>query len=216
MTDDPRPCCEGADEPNAERETSAGHWIEETSVLDAELPQDMQSALGRFRGLGSVDTLGEWAGEVHRHVGGGSIGIEDLCLTGERTAHRGTMDGDRYRFACFYDAVILAALSDRPVDIRTESPAGNVIEARAVGSTDLKATPEEAVFSFGIEKSTEPVSDDGPSLEHGYTSICPYVKAFPNLEAYDRWAKRFSAATVAMPLAGATELAAELVGEPPE
>lgn len=210
MTDDPCPCCSGTDELDAETGTSAGQWIGDVSVLDAELPRDLQSALGRFLGSESVDTLREWTTELRHHVGG-SISVEELCLTSEQTDHWGTVDSDRYFFACFYDAVILAAISDRPVDIHTVSPGGNVIEARAIGDDELTVTPEEAVFSFGIEKTVDSPSDDGPTLEHGYASICPYVKAFPDLEAYERWAKRVPAATIAMPLAGATELAAELV-----
>ena len=210
MTDEPCPCCGGADELNVENETSAGQLIGDVSVLDAELPRDLRLALGRFLGSESIDTLREWTTEVRYHVGG-SISIEELCLTSEQTEHWGTVDSDRYYFACFYDAVILAAVSDRPVDILTVSPGGNVIEARAIGSNELTVTPEEAVFSFGIEKTVNSPSDDGPTLEQGYASICPYVKAFPDLEAYERWAKRVPAATIAMPLAGATELAAELV-----
>jgi hypothetical protein len=215
MTDEPCPCCGDVDEPSAETETSAGQWIGEDSVLDAELPWGLRVALGRFLGSESIETLGEWASEVRQHVGG-SISIEELCLTSEQTEHWGTVDGDRYYFACFYDAMILAALSDQPVDIHTLSPTGDTIEARAIGSSELTVAPEEAVFSFGIEKTVEPSSDDSPTLEQGYASICPYIKAFPDLVAYERWAERVPAATVAMPLAGATELAAELVRGAPE
>lgn len=215
MSDDQCPCCGSVDALHTENETSADRWIGGGSVLDADLPRDLRLALGQFLGLESIDTLGEWTSEVRHHVGG-SISIEELCLTSEQTEHWGTVDGDRYYFACFYDAVILAALSDRPVDIHTVSPAGDIIEARAIGSSELTVAPEESVFSFGIEKSVELSSDDSPSLEQGYASICPYVKAFPDFVTYERWAKRAPAATVAMPLAGATELAAELVRGAPE
>lgn len=210
MTDDACPCCGNVGEQNAERETSAGQWIGDVSVLDVELPRDLQLALGQFLGSKSIDTLGEWATELRQHVGG-SISIEELCLSSDQTDHWGSVDGDQYYFACFYDAVILAALSDRSVDIHTESPDGEVIEAHATGSSDLTVTPEGAVFSFGIERTVDSPSGDGPTLEQGYASICPYVKAFSDFGAYERWAKRVPAATVAMPLSGATELAAELV-----
>ncbi|WP_101297967.1 organomercurial lyase [Halegenticoccus soli] len=215
MTDEPCPCCGNVDELASEIETSAGQWIREESVLDTELPRGMRVALGRFLGSDSIETLGEWACEVRQHVGG-SISVEELCLSSEQTEHWGIVDGDQYYFACFYDAVILAALSDQPVDIHTVSPAGDTIEAHAIGSSELTVAPEEAIFSFGIEKTVEPSSDDSPTLEQGYASICPYVKAFPNFAAYERWAKRVPATTVAMPLAGATELAAELVRRAPE
>lgn len=212
MVDDTCPCCGGADERKAESGAPRGRLIADDSPLDAELPRELRSALGRFLGVDSVDTLGEWAGEVRHHVGGGSIGLEELCLSGDETEHRGRVDGKRYYFECFYDAVILAALSDRPVDIRTRSPDGTVIEARAVGTDELTVRPSETVFSFGIDETVGTVADDeGPSLERGYAAICPYVKAFPTPEAYDRWAESVPAATVAMPLTGATDLAAELI-----
>lgn len=212
MTDDPCSCCSGTGESNPGTETSSGRWLGDTDVLDTELHRDLSVALGRFLGTEPINTLGEWATEVRHHVGG-SISIEELCLMSEQTEHVGIVDGDRYYFACFYDAVILAALSDHPVDIRTVSPGGDRINARAIGTDDLVVTPEEAVFSFGIQRNVARPSDDGPTLEQGYASICPYVKAFPNLEAYDRWRRRVPAATVAMPLDGTTELAAELVGD---
>lgn len=215
MKDDGCPCCQSATESTSGHDRSTGHWLGTTSVLDTELPRDVQSALGRFLGTEPVETLGVWADEVRRRTGDGSISIEELCVTDEETVHRGIVDGYRYDFACFYDAVILAALSDEPVDIRTKSPNDEVIEALAVGSTELTVTPDGAVFSFGIEHDVEPPADDGPTLEHGYASICPYVKAFPDSDAYERWAKRTPAATVAMPLAGATELAEALVKDPP-
>lgn len=215
MTDAPCPCCGGADELNVETETSAGQWIGDASVLDTELPRELRLTLGRFLGSESVDTLGEWTTEVRNHVGG-SISIKELCLTSEQTEHWGIVDGDRYYFECFYDAVILAALSERPVDIHTVSPGGDSIEAQATGSSELTVIPEDALFSFGIERTVDPPSGDGPTLEDGYASICPYVKAFPSLEAYERWAKRVPAATIAMSLGGATELAAALVSRTSE
>jgi hypothetical protein len=137
------------------------------------------------------------------------MSLEALCHTDEETGHWGEMDGERYHFACFYDAVIMAAIADEPVDIHTESPDGDVIEAHSLGGVDLSVTPESAVFSFGI--STDVVTgDDGPTLQDGYQAVCPYVKAFPNREDYEAWAETVDAATVAMPLVGATELARAL------
>jgi len=200
-------------DPTVEGGPSPDRWLAGPDVLDAELPPDAQAALGRFLGSDPVGTLGEWADALRDQVGG-RIRIEDLCLTDEPTPHWGTVDGDRHHFACFYDAVILAAIEDRPVDIRTESPGGAVIEAHAVGGTDLAVTPEEAVFSFGIDEAVDPPGEDGPTLERGYAAICPYVKAFPDVEAYERWAERVPAATVATPLAGATDLAGTLAADP--
>ncbi|PGF16056.1 alkylmercury lyase [Natrinema sp. CBA1119] len=211
MGDDPCPCDSATDGQADEPESTSDRWIPETPVLEAPLPSDVRAALGRLLGEEAIETLAEWCTEIRRRTGGGPIAVDDLCHTGEETAHRGETDGKRYYFRCFYDAVILSALAETPVAIRTESPGGAVIEARAVGTTELTVTPETAVFSVGVDETVALPPDDGPSHSTIYAAVCPYVRAFPDLEAYERWATTVPAATVAMPLAGATELAAELV-----
>ena len=201
----------GAETQETDSERSSDRWLEGSDVLDAQLPDGLQSAFERFVGRESVDTLGEWVTEIRRLTGGGSIAVEQLCHANEETEHWGAVDGERYYFQCFYDAVILAAFEERPVDIHTVSPGGTVVEARAVGSDELSVTPEEAVFSLGIGIDARERSDGSPTVQDGYAEICPYVKAFPDREAYERWAEEVPAATVATPLAGATEVAGALV-----
>lgn len=211
MPEDSCPCCGDSIKTTAETGSATEQRQIDDSVLTTELPAELRSTLGRFLGTDSVDTLGGWVAAVRYHIDGDSVTIDELCVTADETEHWGMVDDERYYFACFYDAVILAALVDRPVNIRTKSPNGTVIEVRAVGSDALTVTPTEAVFSFGIDTTVEPPNGDGLSLERGYAAICPYVKAFPNRDAYERWDETVSAATVAMPLSGATELAAALV-----
>jgi hypothetical protein len=86
-----------------------------------------------------------------------------------------------------------------------------VIEADAAGTDQLQVTPEEAVFSFGVDESVEPPDEDGPSNATVYSAVCPYVRAFPDENAYEEWAASAPAATVALPLSGATDVAEALV-----
>jgi hypothetical protein len=192
-------------------EPTTGRWLADDHALDAELPEEVGTALGRILGEESVGTLDEWLTEVRRRVGGGSIAVADLCHADEETGHWGEMDGETYHFQCFYDAVVLSALAESPVDIRTESPDGTVIEATATGTTDLTMTPESAVFSFGVAESVDPPADGEPTHADVYAAVCPYVRAFPDVDAYEEWAETVPAVTVAMPLAGATEVAEKLV-----
>ena len=205
-----RRCC-GSESPETDRRRDTDQWIDEVNVLDAQLPEELRSALGRFVGKESIDTLGEWATEIRRLTGGGAIDVDHLCHTDTETEHWGDAGDERYYFQCFYDAVILAAAEERPVDIHTVSPGGTVVEARAVGSDELSVTPEEAVFSLGISTNAHEKSGGNPTLQDGYAAICPYVKAFPDHEAYKQWAETVPAATVVMPLAGATDVASALV-----
>jgi hypothetical protein len=208
--DDTVECC-GLDTDETGSRPPADTWLDDSAVLDTQLPPELQTELGRFVGKESLDTLEEWASDIRRLTGGGSIAVDDLCHASEETDHWGTVDGEQYHFRCFYDAVILAALENRPVDIHTVSPDGTVIDARAVGSDELSVAPAEAVFSFGIATDAYERSGGDPTLQDGYAAICPYVRAFPDNEAYERWATEVPAATVAMPLAGATALAGALV-----
>jgi len=206
-------CCNATDGEETEIESTTDRWIGESSALDAELPDDVGALLGRVLGGEPAETLNDWLTEVRRRTGGGSIAVADLCHADEETGHRGEMDGETYHFQCFYDAVALSGLAETPVDIRTESPDGAVIEARATGTSDLTVTPEEAVFSFGVDEAAAAPENREAVVEDVYAAVCPYVKAFPNREAYERWAETVPAATVAMPLAGATEIASRLVEE---
>lgn len=208
--DDACACCRAAVGRDPAGGSTTDRWIPDSPVLDVSLPGELQASLGRLLGTGPVETLGEWVIEVRRRTGGGPIGTDDLCHADTETGHRAEVDGETYHFLCFYDAVILAALAERPVDIRTESPGGAVIVGRAAGTTDLTVVPENAVFSFGVGNPAQPPTGGAPSPVDVYESVCPYVRAFPHPDAYKQWAATVPAETVAMPLSGATEVAAAL------
>lgn len=216
MARDTCDCCD-AEETRATDETAtagadggvAERVLSGESPLDDPLPADLGRALGDRLRVGRVRTLRAFAEGVREHVGG-PVATDDLCHAPDPTPHWGERDGERHHFVCFYDAVVLAALSDRPVDVRTESPGGTVVEARAVGGEELRVDPEEAVFSVGCAADFPAVGE--PSTHEVYDAVCPYVRAFPNVAAYDRWRRTAPAPTVAAQLDGATELAAALVG----
>jgi len=192
---------------------SEGELIEtnaDTSALAVRLPDDVQGALERLLHGGSVQTLGDWVDEVRERTGGGSIAIEDLCHEQEETEHWGDIDGQRYYFTCFFDAVVLAALTDERVELESESPEGTTIEATATNGGDLRVDPPGTLVSFGVATTEALVPDDEPTREDVYSSMCPVVKAFPSPQSYERWSRTVPAATVAMPLEDATDIAAAL------
>lgn len=183
-----------------------------TSPVDDELPDDLQNALGEFLGTGRIETLKDWVDEIRHRTddAGEAISNDDLCHVGEETPHRADVDGERYHFRCFYDAVVLSTLIDAPVGIHTETPTGETVEMRADGPEGLEVEPPSAVFSFGIPEVPLEAPDD-PTHEEVYGAVCPNVRAFTDRSGYERWADEVDAVTVAAPLRGATELAEALV-----
>lgn len=218
MSDQACDCCslnrsgtDGASEP--ESGPPVDRWIGDESVMEQPLPDDVRTAMGRFFGVTSITTLEDWVAEIRRQTGDSEpIRKEDLCHADGRTTHWAELDGTRYDFRCFYDAVVLAELASRPVDIHTTSPNGTDIEARATGDGKLTATPSSAVVSFGIA-TDESFSPDKPTLEDAYAAICPSVNAFPTRDAYEQWAAQTPAATVGMPLSAGIDVATGLVGD---
>lgn len=209
--------CEGDDEKEQKekddgREESDGEnadrWIDD-GALETELPEDLQEALGGFLGTEPIETLDEWVEEIHARVEDEAVAVEDLCHVDEESPHWGEVDGERYGFRCFYDAVVLSALTDSPAEIRTETPTGETIKAHADGVDKLEVSPPDAIFSFGIE--TDADGEEEPSHEDMYSVVCPYVRAFVDKEEYEQWEENVEAVTVAAPLEDATELARRLV-----
>lgn len=187
-------------------------WLGGDDPLAAPLPADVRAGMERLLPGESVATLADWVDALRRVAAdGGPIGVDDLCHADGETPHRGTLHGETHHFQCFFDAVALAELADAPVDIRTESPGGTVVEARASGDGDLSVTPDDAVVSFGARRDVDP-SDGDPTLGDAYATICPAVKAFPDRAAYERWAADTPAATVAMPLSAGLGVARALTG----
>ncbi|WP_254822154.1 organomercurial lyase [Haloglomus halophilum] len=186
-------------------------WLTERPVLDAGLPADLTTAATEFYGVGPVETLRDFA-EASRAVAGGSVEVTDLCHVEGDSPHRAVTGEETYSFRCFYDGVALARLQSEPVELRTESPGGAVVELEVAADGSVAVTPEDAAMSFGIAPAAGTLDDD-PSPEAVFEAVCPWVKAFPSREAYEGWAAATAAPTVGLPLAEGTPVAAELVAE---
>lgn len=184
---------------------------ESSSVLDVELHDELQTALEQFLNGSTITTLNDWVAEIRNRTGGGGIAIDDLCHESDETDHWGEIDGERYHFTCFFDAVVLASFTDDRVAIRTESPSGTEIEATITEDGDLTVEPPETLVSFGVVTTPEALPDGEPTPEDVYACVCPVVKAFPSPQAYDRWAPSVPATTVAIPLDEGTAIADALV-----
>lgn len=184
-------------------------WIEASPLRDAPLPPDVARGLGQLLGA-PVESFADFASAVGNATADGSLAVADLCHAAGETPHRATVDGEEYRFRCFYDGLVLAHLADEPAEIRTESPEGDRIEIHASPDGGVDVTPSGAAVSFGVAADAPASADDGPAPADLYGAVCPYVRAFPDREAYERWAADTDAATVGVPLAAGASFAPTL------
>lgn len=222
MSDQTCDCCKTGDNITAD-----DRWLTEP-VMNAPLPSDVKRHMSQFFGR-EIETLDALAGEIREVTGSdggsddgcgggddassGSLAIDDLCRVAAETPHQATTAAETYYFRCFYDGIMLAHLVDEPVEIRTESPAGELIEMRASPNGAIDVTPSDAVMSFSVVTDVEPSTDDDANPTIGEIAemvMCPYVKAFPTRDAYAYWAAGSDGATVGMPLAAGVPFAAAL------
>lgn len=211
-------CCDGCGTETAtgtdgtnDRPGPQSRWLDERPVLDAALPADFTAAATEFYGAGPVETLRDFA-EASRAVAGGSVGVGDLCHVDGESPHRATAGGKTHAFRCFYDGVALARLRSEPVELRTESPSGAVVELDIAADGSVAVTPADAAMSFGIAPDAGSLTDD-PSPTAVFEAACPWVKAFPSRAAYEGWAAATAAPTVGLPITDGAPVAGTLVAE---
>lgn len=198
MDEEPCACCGGSmSEPERP-------WFDD---VYASLPTAVSDALAPFNAGRPVASLADWAATIRRATGG-VVTVDELCLVHDDSPHHAIMDGTRYDFACCIDAVILAAIEERAVRVATRSPDGDDIFLLVDSDGDVRANPIDTVFSFGVDTRVEPA--DPPTLADAYRAICPYVKAFPSVEEYDRWSAETHVPTVSFSGETVTELARRL------
>lgn len=183
-------------------------WVDAGAVLSDPLPADLAAAASDFYGVGPVETLGDFA-DATRTAAGGDIAVADLCHVDGDSPHRATADDEDYRFACFYDGVVLARLRSGPVDVQTVSPAGEEVEVHVDADGRVESSPADAVMSFGIapDATTE---GETPTTEEVYGAVCPWVRAFPSRDRYEAWAAATDAPTVGLSLAAGVPVAGAL------
>lgn len=137
---------------------------------------------------------------------GKSLGIEELCHVDD-SDHVAVVDGEDHAFQCPVDALVVAAASTPPAQVRTVSPDGVPMEVDF--ADEGVAGPEGAVVSFGVATDADP--DDPLTPTDLYPVVCPYVRLFPDAAAYQSWAQtQDDAVTDAVPLAAGVQFARQL------
>jgi len=195
-------------------------------ATDATLDEPLSDALGEnlealFGRDWPAETVADWVRTVRESVQADrsrELSTEDLCHVDDSEHVTRVLDDDgrvvdAHHFACFYDGLVLAGMTDAAVAVETVCPeTGETVSFE--GTLDDLAS-DAAVVSIGV--ANDPLAgadvtadDDQPAFSHVYDGTCPYVKAFASRDAYESWREAVDAATVAISPAVALVAAREL------
>jgi len=194
-------------------------------ATDASLSEPLPDALGEnlqtlFDRDEPADTVADWVRAVREAVRAEldrEIATEDLCHVDD-SEHVTRVRGDggdveaTHHFACFFDGLVLAGMTDAAVEVETVCPETG--DAIGFEGTLESLASDAAVVSVGVANDPRPIDDEGETTPFSavYGATCPYVRAFASREAYEAWREGVDAATAALSpataLAAARELAA--------
>ncbi len=187
----------------------------ETRALPSALSEQFQVSLGFDE---PPATLADWADATADLLDDEYVPErpEDLCLT-ESSRHEARLDGETLYFQCFFDTLLVPFVVDGTpeVQVRSRSPVTDTVVTGTVTRDEVAVEPDGAVMSFGA--ATDVVSAaylDVPATL-AYRRFCPFIEAFPDESAYERWAETTKGGvTMPLSLAEGFALARRLVGVP--
>lgn len=171
------------------------------ALAEAELPTDLAEA---FRRVADLDerpgSLAEAVDAVEALLEGSGVEITlDQLYQPEATRHAVHV-GDTVEYVpCVLDALIAAELAEsKPVEVQSEPPVGDETVRFHVTGDGVDVEPGGAVVSFGLatEEATASGADELSSTETMSPTSCSYINAFPDSDAYERWADGVSGGMV--------------------
>ncbi|WP_335999754.1 organomercurial lyase [Halorientalis halophila] len=184
-----------------------------TDAATVELPERLGDAIAELYGVDGVETAADLLGAVTFAVeptAKDPLGPEDLCTT-EESPHVLTADGERQAYQCVYDPMIVPFLTGEAGTVTSECPtSGETVRFEVTADGTVHATPETAVFSFGVDATASGDPPYAPEEMYGYT--CPYGNVFVDRDAYGEWAAESDAVTAPLPLEYGLAIASELAG----
>lgn len=169
-----------------------------------ELPTDLAEA---FRQIGDCDdppeTLREGLAIIEKTLDevGVDVSLDDMYQS-EPTRHAVYIGETVEHVPCVLDALIVALTLDTdPIEIHSEPPGGGGRVKFRITGEEVTVTPESAVASFGLgyeEANEADLANVEKTLneESANPTICSVINAFPDSEAYARWAVDVSEAGV--------------------
>jgi hypothetical protein len=168
----------------------------------------------------TFSTVAEWI-DAMENAFEGQLGHtptrEDLCTTPDGN-HVVEIDGERESYVCVLDPLMVLFLEGQPGQVRSETPGSGAEIVIDVGREGVETSHEDAVVSIGVAADVSDAAVGPVTPELAYRTICPYVQAFVDEPAFDRWAAASDGVAMAIPIEEsviiARELAATLIERP--
>lgn len=164
------------------------------------IPEPIGEQLRRALGLDERPRVfADWIDALARLADrdGFELSMDALCTT-DHSPHLARFDGTTTYYRCVQDPIVVPFLAEgiNTVKIQTHSPVDETPIELVVRTTGIESTPEEAVFSFGVDAEVDGPPPGGVSPAFAYGVFCPYGHAFGSLEEYDTWAQTVDALTM--------------------
>ncbi len=163
----------------------------DVSIADAALPEPLADQFQPLLGTDDPpETYGDWVAGTAAVLeeAGFALDVDALCLTGE-SRHWAVVDGETLHFRCVLDAMLapFVVADGGPVEVHTRCPTTAADVELHAGSDGVRASPADAVISFGLAVHAGPADDVETDPFLAYERFCPYINAFADGAAYDDW-----------------------------
>lgn len=192
---------DGADRPTLELPETLGRQA--THVTAAEdPPETMEELAEAFARTGTFQP--------------GEASVEDLLVTDD-SRHEVRLPDRTVNTYCFLDALALAVLEDREVEITTRPPGTDAVIELTASRERIQGGNEEMVVSFGFAPKLASDGDDRRDrsqkevLDAVHRHGCPKMNLFPDGETYEAWASEDEAVTIPIGLPRALALVHDFV-----
>jgi hypothetical protein len=167
-----------------------------------------------------IETVAEWIDAMEdafqEHVGHAPT-RGDLCTTPDGN-HVLETDGERESYVCVLDPLMVPFLVDEPGRVRSETPATGAEIVIDVGPDGVETSQDDALVSIGVAADVDDADVGQVTPELAYRTICPYVHAFVDESAFERWVASSDGVAMALPVEEgvivARELATTLLASP--
>ena len=203
-----------------ERDTVVRPTNSDQSIVDSQLPGEMQAQLAHLFPDNEPTTFREWidAWSEQLDLEGGALSPDDLRAENAGPADAelrvdassgSVLDDGTTEFHGMLVPVVASLVTDDSIGIESECPRDQTDVRLDITPEGAASTPEDAVVSFGVASDLSERDFDEES-DLPYDQLCSYAIPFSSADAYKSWASETTdAVTVALPVEEAFDVALE-------